>query len=95
MFIREFLFSDAESLAEWATDYARRGIGAAIYARLEARARERGGAAIHTEASRISRPFFAKHGYELIEVEHVVRFGVEFERCKRPAGDLVDSFRRS
>jgi Sortase and related acyltransferases len=62
------------------TDYARRGIGAEIYARLGAR--ERGVAAIHTEASRISRPFFAKHGYELIEVEHVVRFGVEFERFR-------------
>lgn len=64
------------------TDYARRGIGTEIYARLEARAVERGVAAIHTEASRISRSFFAKHGYELIEVEHVVRFGVEFERVR-------------
>ena len=37
---------------------------------------------IHTEASRISRPFFEKHGYFLVEIEHVIRFDVEFERFR-------------
>ena len=60
----------------------RRGVGSAIYQVLEAHAFQKGISQIHTEASRISRPFFTKHGYSLIEVEHVNRFGVEFERFR-------------
>ncbi len=61
---------------------SRQGIGSEIYQMLERHSFDRGVRAIHTEASRISRPFFEKHGYTLSEVEHVVRFGVEFERFK-------------
>ncbi len=64
------------------TAYARRGVASALHAALEAHAFAQGAAEIHTEASRISRPFFEKHGYALIEVERVVRFGVEFERFR-------------
>jgi len=60
----------------------RKGIGSEIYHALEAHAFQKGVAQIHTEASRISRPFFAKHGYVLVEVERVVRFGIEFERFR-------------
>ena len=60
----------------------RRGISSAIYAELERRARKRVVKAIHAEASKVSRSFFEKHGYSVIEVERVVRFGSEFERFK-------------
>jgi putative acetyltransferase len=62
--------------------YCRRGIGSEIYRALEAQAFQKGVVQIHTEASRISRPLFAKHGYEVREVEKAVRFGVEFERFR-------------
>jgi putative acetyltransferase len=62
--------------------HGRRGIGSAIYRLLEAHAIAQGTARICTEASRISRPFFAKHGYELIEREVAVRHGIEFERFR-------------
>jgi len=63
-------------------DTSRKGIGSAIYRFLEAHALAKGVLEIHTEASRISRPFFEKHGYLVAEVEHVIRFGVEFERFR-------------
>jgi putative acetyltransferase len=62
--------------------HCRRGIGSTIHRELEAHAFQKGVVRIHTEASRISRPFFAKHGYEVMEVEKAVRFGVEFERFR-------------
>ncbi|HYD85811.1 MAG TPA: GNAT family N-acetyltransferase [Opitutus sp.] len=61
---------------------SRCGVGSAIYSALESHAFENGVSEIHTEASRISRPFFEKHGYVLLEIEHVVRFGAEFERFR-------------
>src|SRR5258707_844378 len=60
--------------------HSRQGIGSEICRALEAHAFQRGATQIHTEASRISRLFFEKHGYSLLEVERVVRSGVEFER---------------
>lgn len=69
-----------------AAAHARRGVATAIYAALEAQAVSRGVAAIHTEASRISRPFFEKQGYTLVEIERVDRFGVEFERFRMRKG---------
>ena len=63
-------------------DASRKGIGSAIYRVLEAHAMTKGVLEIHTEASRISRPFFEKHGYLVVEVEHVIRFDVEFERFR-------------
>ncbi|MFT3870592.1 MAG: GNAT family N-acetyltransferase [Nibricoccus sp.] len=62
--------------------FCRKGIGSEIYRHLECYGVRQGVSLIHTEASRISRPFFAKHGYVLREVEHVIRFGIEFERFK-------------
>jgi len=61
---------------------ARQGLGSHMYCALEAHAFSNGVAEIRTEASRISRPFFEKHGFVLRETEHIVRFGVEFERFR-------------
>jgi len=66
--------------------YARRGLSSAIYAELEKRARAAGVASVHTEASRISRPFFEKHGFSVLEVEQAVRGDVIFERFKMRKG---------
>ena len=60
----------------------RNGIGSEIYRALEAEALRRGVKHISTDASRISRPFFIKHGYSVVEVERVVRSGIEFERFR-------------
>lgn len=65
-----------------APSHARRGVASAIYQRLEAHATDQGQSELTTDASRISRPFFAKHGFEVIAVEHAVRLGVEFERFR-------------
>jgi putative acetyltransferase len=62
--------------------HARRGIGSKIYAALEAHAISCGVSEIRTEASRISRPFFEKQGYAVVAIEHVNRFGLEFERFR-------------
>jgi len=63
-------------------DASRKGVGSAIYRALETHAMAKGVKEIHTDASRISRPFFEKHGYFLVEIEHVIRFDVEFERFR-------------
>lgn len=65
-----------------AGSYCRKGIASEIYRTLEAHAFQKGVRSIHTEASRISRPFFLRHGYIVTEVEKAVRFGVEFERFR-------------
>jgi len=62
--------------------YSRKGIGAKICRALEAHALAMGTFPIHTEASRIGRLFFEKHGYSVVEVERVIRFGIEFERFR-------------
>jgi hypothetical protein len=56
--------------------------GSKIYSALEAHAFARGVLEIRTEASRISRPFFEKQGYAVMGIEHVSRFGLEFERFR-------------
>lgn len=65
-----------------ASDYARRGYAAAIYQRLEVRALEQGSERLRTEASRISKHFFLKMGFRVVEPEWVDRKGVQFERFK-------------
>lgn len=62
--------------------YARRGLASAIYARLETCARAKGVVNLWTEASRISRAFFVQQGFNVTEIEQVVRLGVQFERFK-------------
>jgi len=62
--------------------YSRNGIGSWIYDQLELSAREQKAVSIHTEASRISRTFFERKGYRVVEVEMVVHFGVSIERFR-------------
>lgn len=63
-----------------AADYNRKGIGSCIYDALEHHACIEHVTDIHTEASRISMPFFAKKGYRVTAVEQVVLFGIRLER---------------
>ncbi|MGF1678853.1 MAG: GNAT family N-acetyltransferase [Candidatus Methylacidiphilales bacterium] len=61
---------------------SRKGICSEILHVLEQYAHSHGVSELDTDASRISRPFFEKHGFCVIEVEHVVRLGVNFERFR-------------
>ena len=61
---------------------SRRGFCSQIYRTLETYAFSKGVQDILTEASRISRPFFEKHGFLVREVEHAVHRGVQFERFR-------------
>jgi len=61
-------------------DYSRQGIGTAIYQQLENEARRCGQARLETDASRISRPLFEKHGFQVTSSEEVFRSGTRIER---------------
>lgn len=65
-----------------ATDRARCGYATAIYRRLQAHAMEQGVRRLRTEASRISKHFFLKMGFQLVETEIVDRKDVPFERFR-------------
>lgn len=60
-------------------DTHKKGLGSQIYDALEAHAFADGLIDMHTEVSRIARPFFEKRGFTLDEVVRNVHFGVEFE----------------
>ncbi|MEW6496043.1 MAG: GNAT family N-acetyltransferase [Cyanobacteriota bacterium] len=64
------------------SDCARRGYATKIYERLETHAVEQGIKHLHTEASRISKHFFLKMGFRVVETELTERQGVQFERFK-------------
>jgi putative acetyltransferase len=65
-----------------ATHFARLGYATEIYKQLEAKAIEQGVQRLHTEASRISKHFFLKMGFCVVETEIVDRKGVQLERFK-------------
>ncbi len=65
-----------------ASRFARQGYATEIYRRLEAHARQHSIKKIRTEASRISKFFFLKEGYEVVGTEWVERQGVLLERFK-------------
>lgn len=60
-------------------DTHRKGLGTRLYDALESRAFSAGVIEMHTEVSRIARPFFEKRGFTLDEVVRHTHFGVEFE----------------
>lgn len=62
--------------------WARRGIATSLYAWLELVALQGGEAALTTDASRVSRAFFEKMGFEVVATEVVERSGVKLERFK-------------
>ena len=57
--------------------YQRRGVGSAIFRRIEDKARTLGLARLFTEASITARPFFESHGFAVVKRQTVVRRGVE------------------
>lgn len=65
-----------------ASRFARQGYATEVYRRLEAHARHHNVEKIRTEASRISKFFFLKEGYQVVETEWVERQGVLLERFK-------------
>jgi putative acetyltransferase len=60
-------------------DTHKKGLGTQLYDALEAHAFSSGVIDMHTEVSRIARPFFEKRGFTLDEVVRNIHFGVEFE----------------
>ncbi|WP_316432407.1 GNAT family N-acetyltransferase [Leptolyngbya sp. NK1-12] len=64
------------------SQFARQGCASAIYQQLEAAAIQQGNSRLYTEASRISKHFFLKMGFQILETEWVIRKGVQFERFK-------------
>ncbi|MGB3204433.1 MAG: GNAT family N-acetyltransferase [Crinalium sp.] len=65
-----------------ASDFARLGYATKIYQQLEAQAIQKGVQYLHTDASRISKYFFLKMGFYIVEAEIVQRKQVWFERFK-------------
>jgi GNAT superfamily N-acetyltransferase len=65
-----------------ASPHARSGYGSAILGKLEEHARSAGVSPLRVEASSVARPFFAHHGYLIVEEERVLRHGVKFVRFK-------------
>ena len=58
------------------------GLAAQLYAALEVHARAEGHSRLTTDASRLARPFFAKHGWTLIAAQQVPRNGEMLENFR-------------
>lgn len=58
------------------SDLSGRGVGRAIYDRIEARARAEGLARLTTEASKKAKPFFARLGWQVDAEQTVVKDGI-------------------
>ncbi len=56
--------------------FARKGVGDALYAVVEGRARSVGVTRLRTEASLVAEPFFVRHGWRVVQRQEVVRNGV-------------------
>lgn len=69
------------------------GVGAALYAVLEGRARAARIALLETAASRVAEPFFARRGWRVLRRQSVRRHGIALPNAvmQKPllAGDLV------
>jgi putative acetyltransferase len=59
-------------------DYQGVGVGKRLLAALEAEAQTRGIGRFFTEASITARPFFERHGFVVIQEQHVLHNGVTF-----------------
>lgn len=57
------------------------GVGWRLYAAVEARARDLGGAVLTTEASRMARPFFERQGWAVVAEQVVLKRGVGLTNC--------------
>jgi putative acetyltransferase len=74
--------SDYIAFLYTASTVGRRGYATAIYQQLEAKSIEQGNQRLRTVASRISKHFFLKMGFRVVEPEWVDRQGVPIERFK-------------
>ncbi|MCG6903117.1 MAG: GNAT family N-acetyltransferase [Rhodobacter sp.] len=83
-----------------APDRLRQGIGTELYRAVEARARRLGLHHLTTEASLAARPFFARHGWQVIASQEVERRGVKLlnfrmekrlHRAGMPAPDAAEA----
>lgn len=54
-------------------DFQRKGVASALYLALELEARQRGIKRLYVEASYLARAFFAKHGFDVVRENQVVR----------------------
>lgn len=68
------------SLLYTATRHARMGLATAVYLGIEEIARREGQTILTTDASKLSRPFFERHGFAVQRTEQTFRQGVAFER---------------
>ena len=68
------------SLLYTATRHARMGLATAVYLGIEDYARGEGQRMLTTDASKLSRPFFERHGFVVQRTEQTIRQGVGFER---------------
>lgn len=69
-----------------APNYARRGIASALYHEAEQQLKELGVTELKTEASVVARPFFERHGFEVVDEQRVTVRGAQFLRylmCKK------------
>lgn len=71
---------DHISLLYTATRHARRGYATAAYLGIEDYAQGHGQRVLTTDASKLSRPFFERHGFVVRRTEQTIRQGVAFER---------------
>ncbi|MBT9382239.1 GNAT family N-acetyltransferase [Pseudooceanicola sp. CBS1P-1] len=61
---------------------AGKGIGGQLLRRAEAWARSGGAGHMTTEASLVARPFFARHGWQVVRPEEILRRGVSLRRFR-------------
>jgi len=61
--------------------HARRGVAQALYQAAETQLRGAGARLVHTEASLLAQPFFARQGFMVVERQEVQRDGVSLPRA--------------
>ncbi len=61
-------------------NYARRGIASALYHEAEQELKDLGVTELKTEASVVARPFFERHGFEVVDEQRVTVRGAQFLR---------------
>lgn len=63
-----------------APNYARRGIASTLYHEAEKQLIAKGAKELRTEASVVARPFFERHGFEVVDEQRVTVRGAQFLR---------------